>query len=50
MGLPKVLLDHLQKVKREYKSLNRLEIPDIFTEMNQIKLMEILKIKKENTC
>ena len=26
--------DHLQKLKKEYKSLNKLEIQDIFTEMN----------------
>ena len=29
-----VLVDHLQKVKKEYKSLNKPEIQDIFTEMN----------------
>ena len=33
-GLPIVLVDHLQKIKKEYKSLNKLEIQDIFTEMN----------------
>ena len=33
-GLPIVLVDHLQKVKKEYKSLNKQEIQDIFTEMN----------------
>ena len=25
---------HLQKINKEYKSLNKLEIQDIFTEMN----------------
>ena len=33
-GLPIVLVDHLQKLKKEYKSLNKQEIQDIFTEMN----------------
>ena len=33
LGLPIILADHLQKVKKEYKSLNKLEIQDIFTEM-----------------
>ena len=33
-GFTIVLVDHLQKVKKEYKSLKRLEIQDIFTEMN----------------
>ena len=33
-GLPIVLVDHLQKVKKEYKNLNKQEIQDIFTEMN----------------
>ena len=26
-----MLADHLQKIKKEYKSLNKLEIQDIFT-------------------
>ena len=29
-GLSIVLVDHLQKIKKEYKSLNKLEIQDIF--------------------
>ena len=29
-----VLVDHLQKVKEECKSLNKLEIQDIFIKMN----------------
>ena len=33
-GLPIVLVDHLQKLKKEYKSLNKLEIQDMFTKMN----------------
>ena len=33
-GLPIVLADHLQKIKKEYKSLNNPEIQDIFTKMN----------------
>ena len=33
-GLPIVLVGHLQKIKKEYKSLNKLEIQDIFTKMN----------------
>ena len=32
-GLPIVLVDHLYKIKKEYKSLNKLEIQDIFTKM-----------------
>ena len=31
---PIVLVDHLQKIKKKYKSLNKLEIQDIFTKMN----------------
>ena len=27
-------VDHLLGIKKEYKSLNKLEIQDIFTEMN----------------
>ena len=27
-------LEHLLRIKKEYKSLNKLEIQDIFTEMN----------------
>ena len=34
-----VLVDHLLKTKNESKSLKKLEIQDIFTEMNQIKLV-----------
>ena len=34
LDLPKVLVDHLQKVKKEHKSLNKPEIQSIFTEMN----------------
>ena len=30
-SLPLVLVDHLQKLKKEYKSLNKLEIQDMFT-------------------
>ena len=33
-SLPIVLVDRLQKIKKEYKSLNKLEIQDIFTKMN----------------
>ena len=33
-GLPIVLVGHLQKIKKEYKSLKKLEIQDIFTKMN----------------
>ena len=29
-----VLADHLLRIKKEYKSLNKLEIQDIFTKMN----------------
>ena len=43
-------LEHLLRIKKEYKSLSKLEIQDIFTEMNYIKLvfsmiwfMQILK-------
>ena len=32
-GLPIVLVDHLYKIKKEYKSLNKLEIQDIFTKI-----------------
>ena len=34
LGLPIVLVNHLQKIKKEYKSFDKLEIQDIFTEMN----------------
>ena len=33
-GLLIVLVDHLLRIKKEYKSLNKLEIRNIFTEMN----------------
>ena len=33
-GLPIVVVDHSLKINKEYKSLNKLEIQDIFTEMN----------------
>ena len=29
-----VLMHHLQKLKKEYKSLNKLEIQDMFAKMN----------------
>ena len=32
LGLPIVLVNHLQKIKKEYKSFDKLEIQDIFTE------------------
>ena len=51
LGLLIVLVDHLLRIKKEFKSLNKLEIEDIFTKMNYIKLvfsmiwlMGILKI------
>ena len=28
------LVDHLQKIKKKYKTLNKLESQDIFTKMN----------------
>ena len=31
-----MLVDHLQKLKKECKSLNKLEIQDMFTKMKQI--------------
>ena len=34
LNLPTVLADHLLKTKKESKSLKKLEIQDIFTEMN----------------
>ena len=34
VGLPIVLVDLLQKVKKEYKTLNELEIQNIFAKMN----------------
>ena len=34
LGLSIVPLDHSLKIKKEYKSLNTLEIQDIFTNMN----------------
>ena len=34
LGLLIVLADHLLRIKKEYKSLNKLEIQDIFIEMN----------------
>ena len=33
-GLPIVLVDHLQKLKKKHKRLNKLEIQDIFTKTN----------------
>ena len=33
-GFPYSALEHLLRIKNEYKSLNKLEIQDIFTEMN----------------
>ena len=33
-GLLIVLVDHSLKLKKEYKSLNKLEIQNIFTKMN----------------
>ena len=46
-----VLVDHLLKIKKEFKNLKKQEIQVIFTKMNLIKLvfsmiwlMEILKI------
>ena len=33
-GFTIVLADHLPKIKKEHKSLNKLEIQDIFTKMN----------------
>ena len=33
-GLLIVLVDHLLRIKKEYKSLNKLKIRNIFTEMN----------------
>ena len=39
LGLLIVLVDHLLRIKKKYKSLNKLEIQDIFTKMNQIKLV-----------
>ena len=45
------LMDHLQETKKEYRSLQKQEIHDIFIKTNKIKLlfnmtwlMEILKI------
>ena len=34
LDLPRVLVDHLQKIKKKYESLNKLKIQDIFTKMN----------------
>ena len=33
-GLPIVLVDHLHELKKEYKSLKKLEIRDMFRKMN----------------
>ena len=33
-GFTIVLVDHLLKTKKEFKSLKKLEIQDIFTKMN----------------
>ena len=50
-NLPIVLVDHLLKIKKEFKNLKKQEIQAIFTKLNWIKhafimiwLMEILKI------
>ena len=34
-----VLIDHLQKTKKEYKTLKKQEIHDIFIKTSQIKLV-----------
>ena len=34
LDLLRVLVDHLLKIKKEYKSLKRREIQDILTKMN----------------
>ena len=34
LGLLIVLADHLLRINKEHKSLNKLEIQDILTEMN----------------
>ena len=46
-----ILMDHLQKTKKEYKNLKKQEIHDMYIKTNWIKLvfnmkwlMEILKI------
>ena len=38
-GLHIVLVDHLQKTKKEYKNLKKQEIHDRFIKMNYIKLV-----------
>ena len=49
-----VLADHLQKTKKEFRNLKKLEIQTILTKMNLTRLafnmtwlMEILKIQQE---
>ena len=34
LNLPRVLVDHLLKTKKEYKSLKKLQIRNIFTKMS----------------
>ena len=35
LGLLIALVDHLLRIKKQYKSLNKLEIQDLFTKMNR---------------
>ena len=52
-----MLVDHLLKIKKEFKNLKKQEIQNIFTEMNQIKLLfnmiqllQILKMQQKSTA
>ena len=44
-----MLVDHLQKTKKEYKSLKKQEIHDIFIKMNYIKLVFNMTKNVKNT-
>ena len=44
-----MLVDHLQKAKKEYKSLKKQEIHDIFIKTNYIKLVFNMTKNVKNT-
>ena len=44
-----MLVDHLQKTKKEYKSLKKQEIHDIFIKTNYIKLVFNMTKNVKNT-
>ena len=39
LNIPKMLVENVLKTKKEYKTLKKLQIKNIFTEMNYTKLL-----------